>query len=318
MKAITANKICKKYFKTDSDVRSLFKRNKTETYAVSDFDLEVEEGEFVGFLGPNGAGKTTFIKIISGIIYPSSGKATVLGFTPWDKKYAYLNQISLVMGQKNQLWWDLPATDSFNLMREIYNIPKKTYKKNMDRMVDMLGMGNIINQRLRNMSLGERMKCELTACFLHNPKVIFLDEPTIGLDVVSAQSIRKFLKQINKDSGCTIILTSHYMADIEQLCKRVVIINKGRKIFDDKLAKLFEKNSFDKVIKINISSAEDEKMFAHLPYNKSLSDGYGTIKISKDIIGEAASKVFDSFPPENITITEPDIEEIITKIFINN
>ncbi len=315
MIVIKSNKICKSFEKKRYSFRNFLKPEITVKNAITDLDLEIREGEFVGFLGPNGAGKTTFLKILTGIMHPTSGQAEVLGYTPWQRNYTYLKQIAIVMGQKNQLWWDIPAIDSFNLLREVYSIPEKQYKKNLDRMVDMLGMHNLINSRLRKMSLGERMKCELTACFLHNPKVIFLDEPTIGLDVVSAQSIRNFLKQINKENNCTIILTSHYMADIEELCERVVIINKGKKIFDDTLTKLLESNSLERIIKINISSMEDKSKFAHLEYKKELLDGYGLIKVSKDQIGKAAHDVFASFPPDSISITEPDIEEIITKIF---
>ncbi len=315
MIVITSNKICKSFEKKRYSFRNFLKPEITVKNAITDLDLEIGEGEFVGFLGPNGAGKTTFLKILTGIMHPTSGKAEVLGFTPWQRNYKYLKQIAIVMGQKNQLWWDIPAIDSFNLLREVYSIPEKQYKKNLDRMVDMLGMHNLVNSRLREMSLGERMKCELTACFLHNPKVIFLDEPTIGLDVVSAQSIRNFLKQINKENNCTIILTSHYMADIEELCERVVIINKGKKIFDNTLARLLESNSLERIIKINISSMEDKSKFAHLGYKKELLDGYGFIKVSKDQIGKAAHDVFASFSPDSISITEPDIEDVITKIF---
>lgn len=314
-KIITAKNITKSFEKTDRSLGNFFAPTKTTKTAVDQISIEIEEGEFVGFLGPNGAGKTTFLKILSGIIYPSSGEATVLGFVPWQKKHEYLRQISLVMGQKNQLWWDLPAIDSFNLLKEIYSIPDKTYKQNLDKMVDLLNMGNVVNHRLRNMSLGERMKCELTACFLHNPKVVFLDEPTIGLDVVSARAIRIFLKQINKENGCTIILTSHYMADIEELCQRIFIINKGKKVYDGDIKELLSKFSSEKIVQVVLNDVSDRQKFSRLNHKKSLIDGDGVIRCSNSQIATVAKDLFELFPAENIAINNVDIEEVITKIY---
>lgn len=314
MNVITARNIQKSYTKTIFNWQK-FRLEKNDTAAVCGLDIDIEEGEFVGFLGPNGAGKTTFLKILSGIIYPTSGEATVLGYTPWERNYDFLHQIAIVMGQKNQLWWDLPAIDSYKLLQAVYEIEDQRFKKNLDFMVDSLNMNDLLTKRLRNMSLGERMKCELVACFLHDPKVIFLDEPTIGLDIISAQSIRSFLKTINAERKCTIILTSHYMADIDALCKRVVIINKGAKVYDGDLSQLKEKYAPERRIEIYLPTLEDRENFAHLPGQKKIWDQKGLISTNKNELGEIVKKVFEIFPPENISIGDIDTEEVISKIF---
>lgn len=315
MNVITAKNIDKSFVKSSFDWKN-FGFDKTKTDAVKDLNLEIEEGEFVGFLGPNGAGKTTFLKMLSGIIHPTAGTAKVLGFTPWERKFEYLHQIAIVMGQKNQLWWDLPAIDSYKMLKEVYEIDDQRFKKNLDFMVDALNMRDLLTKRLRNMSLGERMKCELVACFLHDPKVIFLDEPTIGLDVVSSQAIRKFLKDINSERKCTIILTSHYIADIEELCKRVVIINKGVKVYDGELEKLKDRYAPEKIIEVFLPSLEDREKFAHLSsMKKKISEGKGIITVSKKDFGDIVSQVFDTFPAENITVTDTETEDIIRRIF---
>ena len=288
-----------------------------KSLAVDKLSVDINEGEFVGFLGPNGAGKTTFLKILSGIIYPSSGEAKVLGYVPYEKNHDFLRQIALVMGQKNQLWWDLPAIDSYKLLAEVYDIEKNRFKKNLDNMVSILSMEKLLPKRLRDMSLGERMKCELVACFLHDPKVIFLDEPTIGLDVVSAQNIRNFLRDINKERGCTIILTSHYMADIEALCPRIVIINQGKKIYDGSITDLKAEYSPEKKIEIFLNNVEERTKFAHINSNdKKLYGNKGIITVSKKELGSVAKEVFDVFKIENISISDPEIEETISKIFL--
>lgn len=315
MAIIESENICKDFVKTNFNWQDVFHLERKTKEAVKNLSVSIEEGEFVGFLGPNGAGKTTFLKILSGIIHPTSGRAKVLGYTPWERKYDYLRNISIVMGQKNQLWWDLPAIDSYKMLKEVYSIPEKKFKKNLDLMVETMDMSGIINNRLRSMSLGERMKCELAASLLHDPKVIFLDEPTIGLDVISSRAIRNFLAKINAEKKTTMILTSHYMGDIEELCKRVVIVNFGEKIYDGKLSELREKYAPEKCINITLTSLDEKKKFASLKFKKNIFNNIGTISAKKDQIGKIAEEVFSLFSPDSITITEADIEEVITKIF---
>lgn len=312
---IETENLSKSFIKKNLDWRNLTLQ-KTEKVAVNGISIGINEGEFVGFLGPNGAGKTTFLKMLSGIMHPTSGKAQVLGFTPWQRKNEYLNQIAIVMGQKNQLWWDLPAIDSYQLLKAVYGIEDKTFKKNLSMMTDTLGMSNLLQKRLREMSLGERMKCEITACFLHNPKVVFLDEPTIGLDVISAHSIREFLKKINKERGCTLILTSHYMTDVEELCERVIVINKGDKVYDGTLNQMKLEYAPEKIIEIVFDNITEKQKFAKLKIkNKRLLDNRGVIRINKKELGETVKEIFENFDAERITITDPETEEIIAKIF---
>ncbi|MEJ5298972.1 MAG: ABC transporter ATP-binding protein, partial [Armatimonadota bacterium] len=239
MPAILAEDLTKIYVSHQRDpglagaVRSLFTRKRQEVLAADRINVRIEEGELVGFLGPNGAGKTTTLKMLSGILYPTSGRAEVLGFVPWERRPEFQKQFSLVMGQKNQLWWDLPPEESFLLFRELYEIPPAEYRKRVKTLTEMLEIAHLMNVQVRKLSLGERMKCELAAALLHRPRVVFLDEPTIGLDVVSQKRIREFIRQTNREDGSTIVLTSHYMDDVRALCERVVIVDHGRVIYDD-------------------------------------------------------------------------------------
>lgn len=316
MAIIESKKISRVYSKTSYNIKRPFSIDRENKIAVNEIDLKIEEGEFVGFLGSNGAGKTTFLKILSGIMHPTSGSAKVMGYVPWERDYRYLRKMAIVMGQKNQLWWDLPAIDSYNLLQAIYDIPESDFKKNLEMMVEVLDMKALLTKRLRNMSLGERMKCELAASFLHNPKVVFLDEPTIGLDVVSSRSIRKFLKMINQQRRCTFILTSHYIGDIEELCKRVVIVSNGSKAYDGTLDNLKEQFAPNKRIEIFLPSLEDKKKFAHLSVkNKKIEEGRGLIEVSKVTLGDVSKEVFSKFSIENISISDPDVEEIIREMF---
>jgi ABC-2 type transport system ATP-binding protein len=220
-------------------LRSLFRRRYLTKTAVDSFDLEIREGEFVGLIGPNGAGKTTLVKMLSGIIAPSSGDVSVLGYRPNRLEKALKKQYALVMGQKSQLFFELTPADTFLLFREIYGIEQKTYKQNLDFFINLFGVEEFLNVQVRTLSLGERMKMELIAALLHNPRLLFLDEPTIGLDAVAQRQIRSFLQEVNRDRGTTIILTSHYMEDVLRLCPRTVVVNGGRKIYDGSTAVLF-------------------------------------------------------------------------------
>lgn len=314
-KVIITENLSREFVRTQFSWKKLRPEN-TASVAVQKISLEVESGDFVGFLGPNGAGKTTFLKMLSGIIYPSSGTVKVLGHTPSKREHEYLRRIAIVMGQKNQLWWDLPAIDSYKLLQAIYDVPKAKFNHNLEMMIESLQMKELLTKRLRNMSLGERMKCELAASFLHAPEIIFLDEPTIGLDVVSSQSIRTFLKTINKEKKCTIILTSHYMRDIEELCRRVIIVNKGQKIYDGNLEQLRGKFAAEKIIEIFLDDLEDKQKFAHLSARKKHLEGQkGIIRIGKENLSDLMREIFDNFDFTKVNISDPEAEEIITKIF---
>ena len=222
-------------------VQGLFKREYNTVEAVKDISFSIESGEFVAFLGPNGAGKTTTLKMLSGLIYPSQGTAKVLGYVPWERQDQYRRQFSLVMGQKNQLWWDLPASDSFELHREIYNIPKQQFQQTLGELIELLGVKDLTRQAVRELSLGERMKMELIAALLHRPRLLLLDEPTIGLDVVAQVTIQKCLREYHERNKVTVLLTSHYMRDVEALCRRVLVIAHGKLIYDGELSGIRDK-----------------------------------------------------------------------------
>src|SRR3989338_9575080 len=234
MAVIKVDKLCKYYQVHQKEpgltgsLKSLFARKYYDVKAVDDISFEIEEGELIGFIGPNGAGKTTTLKTLSGLLYPTSGEVSVLGYTPWKRQPEFQKQFALVMGQKNQLWWDLPAIESFILNKEIYEVPAEKYQKTLDELVDLLEVRDILKIQVRKLSLGQRMKMELIAALIHSPKILFLDEPTIGLDVVMQKKMRDFIKEYNRRFKATIILTSHYMDDVKELCERVIIIDHGK------------------------------------------------------------------------------------------
>lgn len=234
-------------------VQSFFNRKYEDKAAVSDVSFDIEQGELVGFLGANGAGKTTTLKMLSGLLTPTSGEAYVLGFEPHKRDNAFRKQFSIVLGQKNQLWWDLPAMDSFLLLKEIYEIPDADFKRELEMLSELLTVGDKLGIQLRRLSLGERMKCELIGSLLHSPKVLFLDEPTIGLDVVAQKAIRDFIKSYSRERRTTIILTSHYMQDIEELCERVIIIGGGKLFFDGALSAIIDRFASEKLLMLEFS-----------------------------------------------------------------
>lgn len=296
-------------------IKSLFKRKYEDVKAVDNISFEIEEGELVGFIGPNGAGKTTTLKCLSGLLYPTSGSLSVLGFNPWDRKYSFLKQISLVMGQKNQLWWDLPAIESFILNREIYEIPKKKYEETLEELTTLLEVKDILKIQVRKLSLGQRMKCELIAALLHCPKVLFLDEPTIGLDVVMQRKMRDFIKEYNRQKKSTIILTSHYMGDVKELCKRVIIINKGKIVFDGELAEIVDKYADHKVLSVVFSKEIDPKKLEEIGMIKEFDYPKATIYVNKEASSVAAAELLQHFPVADLNVEEVPIEEIIREIF---
>jgi len=296
-------------------VKSLFTREKTEVEAVKGITLSVEQGELVGFIGPNGAGKTTTLKMLSGILYPTSGKANVLGFTPSDRRPEMLRQISLVMGNKMQLWWDLPAWDSFVVLKELYEVDDAKFKRRVDHLVEALQLTDKINTQVRKLSLGERMKCELVAALLHNPKVVFLDEPTIGLDVVSQKRIRDFLKELHAEDNCTLLLTSHYMQDVQELCDRIVVIDHGMLIFDGTLDALSQKFSDSRRLRLTFEHPVDQADL--LPFGTLVSHdaNVAVLDVLRSQVAPVTSAVLTKFQVSDVAIEEVDIEEVIRSLF---
>jgi ABC-2 type transport system ATP-binding protein len=302
-----------------ASMKGLFHRDKLYKEAVKEINFSIEEGELVGFLGPNGAGKTTTLKMLSGILYPTSGEARVLGHVPWKREPKYQKQFALVMGQKNQLWWDLPAMESFILNKEIYEVSDADFKKNMDELVELLDIKDILDVQVRKLSLGQRMKCELVAALLHKPKVLFLDEPTIGLDVVAQKNIRDFIKQYNQKNKTTIILTSHYMEDVKELCKRVIIIEEGKIGYDGDLASLIEKYAPYKVLKITFEGEgvkeEDVSKFGEV---HQFTPHIITLRVPREKAKDVARDILSSdLPVDDILIDEVDISDVVRKIFSN-
>ena len=298
-------------------VKSMFRRKKMYAEAVKNINFSIEKGELVGFLGPNGAGKTTTLKMLSGIIHPTNGEIKVLGFTPLDRKKEYQKQFAIVMGQKNQLWPDLPAMEIFILNRDIYQLPDKEFKNKLNELIEVLDVRNCLDVQVRKLSLGQKMKCELIAALLHNPKVLFLDEPTIGLDVVAQKNIRDFIKKYNEKEKTTIILTSHYMEDISQLCKRIIIINLGEIIYDGYLNDLIKKYAPHKLLSVTFDNSGIERKQIER-YGKIYKfDRFKTVlKIDRDKIKNTITAILSSsLPVDDISINEDDLDSVIRKIF---
>ena len=296
-------------------VKSLFSREKMEVEAVKGIDLKIEQGEMVGFLGPNGAGKTTTLKMLSGILFPTSGEAKVLGYTPSERRPEMLRRISLVMGNKNQLWWDLPAWDSFVVLRELYEVEEAKFKRRSDQLIEALQLGDKINTQVRRLSLGERMKCELVAALLYSPAVVFLDEPTIGLDVVSQKRIRDFLKEVHKEENSTMLLTSHYMQDVQELCDRVVVIHHGTLIFEGSLDDLSRRFSDVRRIRLTFSApvdVEDLKKYGKLIDS---TEETAIVEVARAETASSTSAMLQFLPVSDVGIEEVEIEEVIRDLF---
>jgi ABC-2 type transport system ATP-binding protein len=296
-------------------IKSLFKRKKIIKTAVGALNLEINEGEFVGLIGPNGAGKTTLVKMLTGIISPTSGSISVLGYTPNELKNAYKRQFAVVMGQKSQLFQELSAADTFLLFKQIYNIPEEEYRRNLAYFIDLFSVSEYLNVQVRTLSLGERMKMELIAALIHSPKILFLDEPTIGLDAIAQKQIRVFLKEVNRDKGTTIILTSHYMEDIKSLCKRCIVINSGSKIYDGELATLFDRYQTHKVITVffeeatSYTPAFEVQIVECNPFKLTfLAERKDVRTILKSIMNDCEIK--------DISIEEEDIGNIVERIYL--
>lgn len=300
-------------------IRNLVKREYQQITAVNQISFTLEEGEIVGFIGQNGAGKTTTIKMLTGLLYPSSGSVEVLGYNPWKRQAEFQKQFALVMGQKNQLWWDLPPIDTFELHKTIYDIDQQTYKKQLTALIELLDVGNILNTQVRKLSLGQRMKCELIASLLHRPKVLFLDEPTIGLDVVMQKNLRDFIKAYNQEFKATIILTSHYMGDVKELCKRAIVIHQGNKVFDDQLNLIIKKYGRYKFISFVFSQPVNKRQLCKFGKVKELKeDGSAyTAKIAvlRQQASQVASAVLSELKVVDLNIEEPPIDAIIREFF---
>ena len=324
MAPIIEVKNLKKTFKTHkreegfiSAVKSLFKREYEIKDALKGISFNIERGEIVGFIGPNGAGKSTAIKAMSGVLYPTSGTVKILGFVPWEQREDYVKHIGVVFGQKHQLYWDLPAIDTFWLHQKIYDIPKEEFQKRLDRMIEILDMEKIIKVPVRDLSLGERMKCQIVSALLHNPEIVFLDEPTIGLDVVAKERFRDFIIEINEKNKTTFIVTTHDMGDIEKLCKRIIIINHGLIIYDDLLEKIKKFYINKKIFDIKLETKARKKF--QMESCKVISEEDYSMKIEADTEKRSISKIIgyliSNFDIADVTISDPPIEEIIRKIY---
>ncbi|HET7626618.1 MAG TPA: ATP-binding cassette domain-containing protein [Verrucomicrobiae bacterium] len=298
-------------------IRGLFHRQYEQTVAVKEVSFKIESGELVGFLGPNGAGKTTTLKMLSGLLYPSGGSARVLGHIPWQREDAYRRQFALLLGQKNQLWWDLPARESLELNAKIYDISEKDLDHIVTEMTELLAVRDKLNVAVRELSLGERMKMELIASLLHRPKVLFLDEPTIGLDVVSQKTVREFLREHNKKQKTTIVLTSHYMADIQALCERVIIIDRGTISFDGRLDEVVDRFADFKLVTIRFEESARFSSENLLKYGDVVEQDAGsvTLKVKRDRVIPVCKALLDELPVSDIDIQEVPIEEVIRKVF---
>jgi viologen exporter family transport system ATP-binding protein len=298
-----------------ASLRSLVRREYVEVEAVSNVSFTLEQGELVGFLGPNGAGKTTTLKMLSGLLHPSAGTATVLGYEPWKRDPRFQRRFSLVMGQKNQLWWDLPAIESFLLNKEIYGVPDELFRETLDELVELLGLEPLLQIQVRRLSLGERMKCELAAALIHQPEVLFLDEPTIGLDVLMQHALRDFIRVYNQRRRSTIILTSHYMEDVKELCQRVIIISRGRLIYDGRLDSIVERYTDERDVTATFHEPVEAAALAPLGELIEYRGERVTLRVPRAELAERTSALLARFPVDDLAVAEPDVEEVIRKVF---
>jgi ABC-2 type transport system ATP-binding protein len=296
-------------------LRSFFRRKYVQVKAVDDISFGIEPGEMVGFLGPNGAGKTTTLKVLSGLLYPTGGRVEVLGFTPHDRAAAYLKQFTLVMGQKNQLMWDLPAVETFLVNKAIYEISAADYAAVLRELDDLLELDPLLKKQVRKLSLGERMKCELAAALLHRPRVLFLDEPTIGLDVTMQVAIRHFIAEYNRRHGATIILTSHYMADVTALTRRIIVIDHGQLLYDGDLRQLVEQVAPYKMLSIVLRESTSREALTPYGEIESLDGVKATLRVPRGQATETAARLLSHVKLDDVLIEEPPVEDIIRQVF---
>jgi ABC-2 type transport system ATP-binding protein len=302
-----------------SSVRSLFRRTYREVEAVRDISFVVEAGEMVGFIGPNGAGKTTTLKMLSGLLYPTAGQARVLGYTPWERNPAYLRRISMMLGNKSQMMWDIPPMDTFYVLGEIYHVPPKDLQETLDELIDLLEMEELLTKPVRAFSLGERMKCELVAGLLHRPAVMYLDEPTLGLDVSMQTRLRRFLAAYNRRSGVTVILTSHYMADVVALCPRVILIHHGQLLYDGELRGLAERLAPFKLIRVSLRNgqAADADRLA-LPEGAHVMEretGRIVLRVARPEAPSITALLLNTLSVADLSVEDPPIEAVIDQIY---
>ncbi len=305
----------KKGIGLQGSLHNLFRRETLTKDAVSDVSFSVEKGEIVGLLGPNGAGKTTTLKMLSGILYPTSGSATVDGFVPWERKNEFKRRFSIVMGQKNQLWWDLPASDSFYLNKCIFGVEDAAYRRTVEELSELLEVRELMHVQVRRLSLGERMKMEILAALIHRPDILFLDEPTIGLDILSQQKIRDFLHYYNEKEKTTVILTSHYMRDIEALCKRAVIISSGQLVYDGELAAINHLMGDKKLLTLKAAQPIAADRLVTFGKIREQNGTETVLEVPKESLKQTASAILASLPVEDFTVTEVPLEESIAHIF---
>ncbi len=298
-----------------SSLRGLVRREYRVVEAVRGVDLRVEQGEFVAFLGPNGAGKTTTLKLLSGVITPTAGTAQVLGHVPWKRENAYRRRFALVMGQKNQLWWDLPAAESFRLHQQIYRIEREQFERTRDELTSMLSVRQLLSQPVRELSLGERMKMELIAALLHSPEVLFLDEPTIGLDVVAQYNVQNFLRHYQEARRVTVLLTSHYMKDVAALCRRVVVISLGRIIYDGSLAGIIDRFGGHKVISLQMNHGQASADMGRYGEVISVEPPRVRIRVSRGVVPQVLATILANHSVEDVSVEDPPLEQVIAEMF---
>jgi len=298
-----------------ASITSLFHRKYREVQAVESVSFNIEAGEVVGFLGPNGAGKTTSLKMLAGLLHPTAGVATVLGHTPWKRDPDFLRNISLVMGNRNQLMWDIPAMDSFEVNRAIYDIPEAQFRETLDELISLLELEPLLKKPVRGLSLGERMKCELAAALLHRPKVLFLDEPTLGVDVTMQGRIRHFVAEQNRRHGATVLLTSHYMADVTALCKRIIVIHHGKILYDGQLSSLSDRIAPYKSVMLDMET--DEAAIQAEAYGEVIERKGAkiTLRIKREKTSEVVARLLSDLPVQDMTVEDPPIEDVIEQVF---
>jgi ABC-2 type transport system ATP-binding protein len=300
-----------------ASLRSLVKRSHNDVQAVREISFNIQSGEMVGLIGPNGAGKTTTLKMLCGLLYPTLGKAHIAGFTPWERKPAYLRQISMVMGNKSQMLWDIPPLDSFRVLSEIYAVPREDFRQTLDELIELLEMHELLTKPVRSLSLGERMKCELTASLLHRPRVMFLDEPTLGLDVSMQIRLRRFLAEYNQRSGVTVLLTSHYMADVMALCPRVILIHHGQLLYDGALNGLAQRLSPFKLLRVTLRQEQAPGQLS-LPDDVEITDQSAnqlSLRVPRSRAPEITASLLQTLPVADLTVEDPPIEAVIDQIY---